>query len=176
MMTRNPVRPARTLLAAVALLCLPGPAGAAEEWGIENEKVVQLTGKVVDLACELNKICPPDCGAGKHQLGLLTTEGKLHPAAKSAADFAGTTVDLAPLCGKTIQIDGLLIENPAAKLLMVQAWRLTPSDPWTKAVAFSTEWVKRNGPADEWFRKDAEVKKVIDANGVFGIKGLTAKP
>ena len=162
------------LAMAVAGLVV-SPVRAAEEWGIEHEKVVTFSGKVVDLVCELRKICPADCGAGKHQLGLLTADGKLRAAVKGSTDFAGTVVDLAPLCGKTIEVDGLLIENPAITLLMVQGWRAKASDPWTKTEAFMTEWTKRNGKAEEWFRADPDAKKVIEADGPFGIKGLVAK-
>ncbi len=163
------------VIAGAAIWALVPSARAAETWGIENEKVVKLQGKVVDLACELRHDCPADCGAGKRQLGLLTSDGKLRPAVKGNADFAGTIADLAPMCGKTIEVDGLLIENPAAHILMVQAWRESSSAPWTKAEAFLTQWTKRNGVAKEWFRADPDVKKVIDENGVFGIKGLVAK-
>eukprot|EP01037_Dinobryon_pediforme_P036370 gene36370-biopygen21088 len=137
------------VIAGTAIWALAPSARAAETWGIENEKVVKLQGKVVDLACELRHDCPADCGAGERQLGLLTSDGKLRPAVKGNAEFAGTVVDLAPLCGKTIEVDGLLIENPAAHILMVQAWRETPAAAWTKAEAFLTLWTKHNSAATE---------------------------
>ena len=151
------------------------PALAADPWGIENEKVVSFPGKVVDLLCTLKYDCPPDCGGGKRQLGVLTEDGKLRAAVKSSAIFAGATVDLLPYCGKTVMVDGLLIENPAINLLMVQNLRTSGSEAWKPAEAFITKWEARNGKAEEWFRADPDVKAVIARDGVYGIRGLEPK-
>ena len=66
------------MCAAMAATTLPAPAG--EGVGADKETVVAMEAKVVDLSCELAKIRPPGCGAGRHQLGLLTADGKLRPA------------------------------------------------------------------------------------------------
>lgn len=159
---------------AIALL-MASPAQAADSWGLENERVVEIEATVVDVACTLSGDCPPNCGDGKRQLGLLTDDGTLRLAAKGGTNFAGATVDLLPHCGKKVFADGLLIENPAMTIMMVQNLRLSKSEPLQPTNAFAKEWKKAHGEADEWYRADPLVKKVIEADGVFGIKGLEPK-
>ena len=81
---------ARTMpvLATLAALAAP-PTHAADSWGLENERTLEVTGKVVDLLCALAGDCPAGCGAGKRQLGILTAEGRLLPAVKGTVFFAG---------------------------------------------------------------------------------------
>ena len=167
----------RTFIIASAFAALAGaPASAADGWGIEHEKIVEITGRVVDIACTLKADCPPDCGAGTRQLGLLTPDGKLRAVVKGPVEFAGPVRDLAPFCGKTVQIDGLLIENPAINIVMVQNMRERADQPWTRAEAFSKDWEKANGKAEEWYREDKLVKQVIGEDGVYGVKGLVPPP
>ena len=59
-------------LLSALLLAIAGPTLAAEPWGLENEKVVQIEGEVVDLACAVAGDCVAGCGGGKRQLGLVT--------------------------------------------------------------------------------------------------------
>ena len=150
-------------------------AHAADGWGIDKEKAVQLEVTVVDLTCALGKECPPQCGGGKHQLGILTTDGQLIPAVKSSTLFAGAVVDLLPYCGQKVFVDGLVIENPAMTLFFVQNLRERPDEKWRPAEAFEKQWMAANGKADEWFRADPLVKKIIADDGVLGIKGLEPK-
>lgn len=164
----------RTILALTAAFA-PSPAFAADSWGLPNETVVEIEAKVVDVACTLTGDCPDNCGGGKRQLGLLTPDGKLRLAAKGAVNFAGAVPDLLPHCGKTVFADGLLIENPAMTIFMVQNLRLSKDEDLKPATAFRTEWTAKHGKADEWYRVDPLVKKVIEADGVFGIKGLEPK-
>ena len=152
------------------------PARAADAWGIEHEKVVEITGRVVDLACTLKGDCPPECGAGKRQLGLLTPDGKLRAVVKGPVEFAGPVRDLMRYCGKTVQVDGLLIENPAIHIVMLQNIRERPDQPYVKAEQFAKDWETANGKAEEWYRDDRIVKDVIGADGVYGIKGLVPPP
>lgn len=161
--------------AALPLL-LATPALAADGWGIEHEELVTLDGTVVDLLCTLKGDCAPDCGGGKRQLGLLTGDGKLLAAAKGNVFFAGAAVDLAPLCGQTITVDGLLIANPAMSLLFIQNLKTAADAELKPADGFITEWTAKNGAADEWFRADPQVKATIEANGVLGIPGLAVAP
>lgn len=157
-------------------MVIAAPAWAADGWGIPNEKEVEIEATVVDIACTLKGDCPANCGDGKRQLGLLTPDGKLRLAAKGATNFAGAVHDLLPHCGKVVFADGLLIENPALTIFMVQNLRLSKDEPLKPATAFQTDWTKAHGEADEWYRADPNVEKVIEADGVFGIKGLEAKP
>ena len=167
----------RILLASAALAAfVSSPLRAAEAWGIEHEKVVEITGKVVDLVCALKGDCPPDCGAGKRQLGLLTPDNKLRAVVKGPVEFAGPVHDLKRWCGKTVQVDGLLVENPAITIVQIQNIRESAEKPWAKALAFEEDWQAANGKAEEWYREDKLVKQVIGADGVFGIKGLNPPP
>ena len=165
-----------TLAAFVALMTAP-IAKAGEGLGVDNETVVSFEAKVVDLACELGGACPANCGDGKHQLGLLTKDGKLRPAIKSATNFAGPVNDLLPFCGKTISVDGLLVANPKLTMYFVQGIRPAASTgEFAPTDAFEKRWVAAHGPSDEWFRNDPLVKSIIAENGVLGIKGLVPKP
>ena len=153
------------------LAAIPG-ARAADEWGIDNEKAAQFSAKVVDVACALKGDCPENCGGGTRQLGLLTADGKLRVAVKGNTDFAGAVHDLLPYCGRTIEVDGLLIENPAITLYMAQRVREAPDKPWVKTTAFARDWEAAHGKPKQWFREDPLVKEVIAEDGVLGIKGL----
>jgi hypothetical protein len=163
----------RTLLTAVLALTLPAGAGfAAEPWNLPGEKELVVEGKVVDLLCELAGDCPPGCGEGSRQLGLLTAEGRLIPAIKGNVLFAGPVLDLLPFCGRTVQADGLLIENPQMPVYFVQALRERADRPWQPADAFMTAWTAANGEAPEWQRADPLVRDVIARKGKLGVPGL----
>jgi hypothetical protein len=163
--------PHRPILVALALLAAPA-AEAADSWGLENEKALELRGKVVDLLCELAGDCPAGCGQGKRQLGILTAEGRLVPAAKGNVFFAGAVPDLLPMCGREVHADGLLIENPAMTVYFVQYLKPAPDAQFMPADAFLAGWTARHGEAEEWWRADPTVKAVIEKNGVLGIPGL----
>jgi hypothetical protein len=107
-------------LTALALLFSPA-AFAAESIGGQHEKITEISGRVVDLLCELTKSCAPDCGGGKRQMGLVLADGRLVAVIKGPADFGGALADIAPLCGKTVTLDGILFENPKMALYQVQS-------------------------------------------------------
>lgn len=161
-------------LAALLSLCV-SPVQAGDSWGLEHETVVQADVTIVDLTCEIGKQCAANCGDGKHQLGLKFSDGKIYPAIKSITPFAGLTVDLLPFCGKTVTVDGLQIDNPAMRMFAVQRLRSDANSPWVDSDAYGKKSAAKNGPADEWYRIDPDVKAEIEAGGVFGIKGLQAK-
>ncbi len=162
-----------TRLCALLAVWIGSPiANAADAWNLDKEKLVQFQAKVVDLACALGKTCPPDCGAGKRQLGLLTADGKLLPAAKGATPFAGAVANLLPYCGKSVMVDGLLIEKPEMTLFFVQYLRERADEPWKPAEAFQAQWTAKHGEAAEWFRADPLVKETVADDGILGIKGL----
>lgn len=163
-----PALPLLTVLAA-------GAAPAAEPWNIPHESAQVLKGRVVDALCHLKGQCAPDCGGGKRQLGLLLPDGRFRLVAKSNVDFAGAIRDLIGYCGREIEADGLLVENPAVTLFFIQAVRESPSQPWNPAVRFKADWEARNGAAPEWWRSDPEANRIIAADGPFGIKGLAPK-
>lgn len=164
------------ILLMAMLVLVSGPAQAAREWGIEGEEIAQFEAKAVDVLCELTGDCPPDCGAGRRQMGLLTDDGTLYLAVKSNTLFAGAVLDLLPWCGKRVEVDGLLIKARPLTFYMVQRLRAPGDADWTNARAFSDAWIARNNEknARNWFRRDPLVKSVIDRYGPLGIPG--AKP
>jgi hypothetical protein len=175
-MRTNQFRRARAMAVAAALAALSAlPARAADPWGLANEKPLSFRAKVVDLLCPLTGDCPADCGAGKRQMGLLTEEGVLRAAVKGNVEFAGPVADLVPYCGRTIEVDGLLIDDPRIPLYFVQAIRTDPSQPWQPTEAFRSQWSAAHGDPQDWMRKDPQVKAIIAKDGVFGIPGLRSK-
>jgi len=163
-----------SIVSAALLTFMTLPAQAAEEWGIDHEKVTRTDGKVVDLLCEVTGDCTKSCGAGKRQLGLLTDDGRLIPVVKNFEPFAGATAELIQSCGKRVSLDGLLIEDPLMPLFVVQFKKPLPDGKWSRANWFGKEWSKANGgkAAGQWFRMDPQVKAVLKKDGVFGIPGL----
>lgn len=150
---------------------------AAEPWGIPHEKPLVLKGRVVDALCHLKGRCAPDCGAGKRQLGLVQADGTYRLIAKGNVDFAAAVPDLIGFCGKEIEADGLLIENPAITLFFVQGVRAAgDTAPFVPAERFKAEWEARNGKAEEWWRADPQANRIIAEDGPLGIKGLLPKP
>jgi len=148
------------------------PLHAAELWNIPHERSQTIKGIVVDLLCALKQDCPHACGHGRRQLGLLQEDGKLRFIAKGNIDFAGAVPDLQPYCGKQVELDGLLIENPAVTLFFVQGLRTDANAGFTPTDAFLKAWSARNGKSDEWWRKDPVARQLIDEDGPFGIRGL----
>lgn len=165
-----------SLLTLAAAVLWSSHAHAGDSWGLENEKVVQADVTVVDLLCEISsKQCVKNCGDGKRQLGLKFANGQIYPALKSITPFAGLTVDLLPYCGKTVTVDGLQVDNPAMHMFAVQRLRADANSPWIDSDAYGKQSVAKNGPAEEWYRIEPDVTSRIEANGVFGIKGLQVK-
>ena len=161
----------------IATLAAASPALAAEPWGIPDERPLVLKGRVVDALCHLKSRCAPDCGAGRRQLGVVTADGTYRLIAKGNVDFAAAVPDLIAFCGREIEADGLLIENPAVTLFFVQGVRASGStEPFVPAERFKAEWEARNGKAEEWWRADPEANRIIAEDGPLGIKGLMPKP
>lgn len=150
-------------------------ARAADPWGLANEKVATFRAKVVDALCGVTGDCPKDCGAGRRQMALLTQDGTLRLAVKGAFDFAGPVTDLVPYCGREIEVDGLLIEDPRIPMMFVQQVRVNPGDPWIPTDSFGREWSAKHGDNQDWVRKDPTVREIIAKDGVFGIPGLRSK-
>lgn len=159
-----------------ACLLMPAAASAAEKLGILEEQVLTTKARVVDLACELTKSCPPDCGGGKRQLGLITPDGKLLVAAKSYAIFMGATADLLPFCGKEIWVDGLTTSQFNTTVYMVQRLKAKETDEWQDADKTLRNWAAAHHVApdskeasEEWFRHDETVDKAVATRGKLGV-------
>jgi hypothetical protein len=177
------------LIIAVALL-VASPALAegefaagskAKSWNLLGQENALFEGKIVDALCALTGDCPDDCGAGKRQMGIIrSADGRFLLANKNGQPaFTGATVDLAPYCGQTVEVDGLLVGDPevtpgitGAKLFQVQTVRVAGEETAKKTNLWTKDWAKRNadvGGKGPWFRRDPKVGAEIEANGRLGL-------
>lgn len=165
---------------AILILTLAGagwtvPATAAESWGLPGEEKARFEATVVDARCELTGDCPADCGGGKRQLGLLTASGELILPLKNTVPFAGTTGELQEFCGKRIVADGLFATNRGVRVFALQFLREAPDGDWRRANRWLNRWAEENSvapdspEAQQWFRHDPAVKRVIGRNGKLGV-------
>lgn len=151
---------------------------AASKWGIDGEAEASFVAEVVDVLCVLTGDCPADCGGGRRQLGLKRTDGSVILSVKSNTLFAGSVLDLAPFCGRQIEVDGLLITRPGIVIYMLQRLRRPGDETWTDATAFARDWAARHGEdkVKKWFRKDPEVRSVISEFGKVGRPDIMPPP
>lgn len=161
------------MLVGAALAFSANTVQAAEEWGLEGEKIARFPAKVVDIACELTGDCPKNCGDGKRQLGLIDEQGKLHLVIKNKDIFAGAVNDLLPFCGQRITVDGLLIANKHMPMFQIQFKRPAPEgkEPgkWSGATWFTRDWAKKHGKdGEQWFRHDPRVAAEVSKNSALG--------
>ncbi|MFT6024229.1 MAG: hypothetical protein ACI9PY_002354 [Ascidiaceihabitans sp.] len=148
----------------------------ARSWNLYAEVPATFEAKVVDVMCTLTGNCPDNCGDGTRQLGLIRTADDVMvlPLKNNQPAFTGAATDLAPYCGQTVQVDGLLIEDEdlnASNIYLVQRIK-TAGGEWTKASQATKVWAKRfpeaagKGP---WFRRDPRVKEIIGREGYLGL-------
>ena len=178
----------RIILAIVLLAASPALAegefaagSKAKSWDLSGQENALFEGKVVDALCALTGDCPADCGAGKRQMGIIrAADGRFLLANKNGQPaFSGAAVDLAPYCGQTVEVDGLLVGDPeitpglgTAKLFQVQTIRAAGADKSVKTNLWTKDWAKRNadvGGKGPWFRRDPNVAAQIEANGRLGL-------
>jgi len=168
----------RAILSTIVLmaaLAVTGTAQAAQSWGLPNEEEVRFEATVVDMLCELTGDCPAECGAGKRQLGLLMDDGKLILPLKNQVAFAGAVDELVDFCGKRVVVDGLFSTNRGHKIFALQFVREAPDGKWQRANRFQPNWAAANGvdpkskAAQQWFRNDPRVKKLIKEQGKLGL-------
>jgi hypothetical protein len=169
--------------AAIALFAAPALAAdfsegsQAKEWGLLGEEKATFDAKVVDVLCELTGDCPANCDDGKRQLGLVRVADNalVLPLKNGQAAFSGAATDLAPYCGQTVGVDGVLVgdeDYTPTKYYMVQLIRPEGSADWVKATQWTKEWAKRNPEAKgkgPWFRRDPRIKAMIEADGYLGL-------
>ena len=162
-------------LYAALITCLSLPASAADGMGTPYEKPLEITGVIVDVVCELTGSCPANCGAGKRQLGVKTADGALTPIVKGVTIFANSIDTILPSCGKTLMLDGLLIDNPQMRVYHAQRVKENLGDTWRMTDDFDALFQQKFGKTDEWFRKEPRVAAEIADTGALGIKGLEIK-
>lgn len=171
------------LASALALVAAPLAAqdfsegSEAKSWNLYAEKPATFEAKVVDVACELTGQCVADCGAGTRQIGLLRSADNVLVLAmkNNQPNFMGAARDLAPYCNQTVQVDGLLIDDPdlgAQNVYLVQRIKPEGSDDWAKANKASKLWTEDHPEAagkGPWFRRDPRVKAIIAEEGYLGL-------
>lgn len=150
----------------------------ANPWGLYAEQPARFEARVVDVLCEIAGDCPEDCGDGTHQLGLLRTadDALVLPNKNDQPLFTGAVVELRPFCGRDVEVDGLLIEDPdlgARNVYLVQRIREVGDGDWTAADRWTEAWAEANPDAAQgdapWFRRDPRVSAMIEADGYLGI-------
>lgn len=172
-----------TCLGATALYTSPMLAqdfsqnSTAKSWNLYSEQKAFFKAKVVDPLCTLAGDCPENCGNGKRQLALLRQDDDVMvlPLKNSQAAFTGAANELLPFCGKNVEVDGLLLDDPdisAKNLYMIQKIRVQGDKKWIKANRKTKDWAKANPDAKgkgPWFRRDPRVKAEIAREGYLGL-------
>ena len=170
---------------ATALALMASPLAAqdfsegsnARSWNLYAEVPATFEAKVVDVACEIAGQCTPDCGGGARQMGLLRSADNVLVLVmkNSQPNFMGGARDLALYCNQTVEVDGLLIDDPdlnAKNIYLVQRIKPEGSEEWVKTNKGSKLWAadhpeaKGKGP---WFRRDPRVKEIIAEEGYLGL-------
>lgn len=165
------------LLAAFVLILAPhGAAHAAKGWGLDGEQEASFDATVVDVLCELTGDCPPNCGEGDRQLGVVREDGTLLLVVKGATLFANAVKDLLPYCGQSLTVDGLVIENEYMQMFFPQFIR-PPGGMFTKTNRFSKDfkasYPDKKGP---WWKGHPQVLEKLERTGILGIPGLEPEP
>ncbi|GIT89658.1 hypothetical protein JANAI62_08570 [Jannaschia pagri] len=148
----------------------------ARSWNLYAEVPARFTATVTDPLCELAGQCTPDCGGGRQQLVLLReADGAMvFPLKNGQPAFTGAAVELAPFCGQTVEVDGLMIDDPeigAVNVYLVQ--RIRPEGgEWRRANQWTKDWATRHPEAagdGPWFRRDPRVLSEIEREGYLGL-------
>ena len=163
------------MLAALLIGAWAGSAAAAESWGLPDEEKTRFEAVVVDALCELTGDCPAQCGGGKRQLGLLNDAGALILPLKNTVPFAGAAGELQEFCGRRVTADGLFSTNRGVRVFVLQFVREAPDGKWRRADRWLDAWAAARGvaadseTANQWFRNDAAVTRIITRDGKLGI-------
>lgn len=177
-----------TAMAAAVAMALPAAGmaqdfsagSAAQSWGLTGERPARFEARVTDAVCALTGDCPADCGAGLRQMVLIRqADGVMVLAMKNIQPiFTGATVDLAPYCGQTVTVDGLLVGDAAqtrgGQLMQVQIVAPAGGEP-ARTDRWLDDWRQANPDAaeGEWFRNDPRITERIAREGYLGL-GLEA--
>ena len=175
----------------VAALLIAAPAAAqdgfdpyafeegseARSWNLYAEVPARFEARVVDILCEIAGDCPPDCGGGDRQLGLLrAADGALTFPNKNAQPlFTGAPVELQPFCGQDVEVDGLLLEDPdlgARNVYLVQRIRAVGDEEWIEATRWTDAWEEAHPDAageGPWYRRSPRVNAMIAEGGYLGL-------
>jgi len=178
MRTLSTVLAALLVLAAFLPMAHSDQAVAAESqaksWNLSGEVKARFEAKVVDILCELAGDCVDACGGGERHLGLLKPDGTLILAAKNIqAIFSGSAVDLAPYCGKQVEVDGLMVGEGGPQIYQVQWIKEVGAESFNKTNLWSKQWDAENPDMKDvkepWFRKDKRIKARLEEDGYLGL-------
>jgi hypothetical protein len=177
--------PANTLKIAAAVLCLASPSVAqdfsagseAKSWKLYSEVPARFDATVVDVLCTITGDCPADCGGGTRQLALLRTADDVlvFPMKNNQPAFTGAANELQPFCGKAVEVDGLMLNDPeigAQNAYLIQTIREAGATEWIKANRWTKDWEAAHPEAageGPWFNRDPRVQAEIATNGYFGL-------
>lgn len=170
---------------ALAILGLATPLSAqdfsegstARSWNLYAEQPAFFEAQVVDPLCTLTGDCAENCGDGRRQLALLrmSDDVLVFPLKNSQPAFTGAAEELLPFCGQTVEVDGLLIDDPdlnAKNIYLIQKIRPSGAEEWTRANSWTKKWAakypaaKGKGP---WFRRDPRINAEIEREGYLGL-------
>lgn len=164
---------------ALFMSCLFIPMAKAAEsqaksWNLTGEVMERFEAKVVDVLCELAGDCVENCGGGSRHLGMLKTDGKLIMAIKNTQPiFSGVAADLAPYCGKQVEVDGLMVGEGGPRFYQIQLIREVGAEKFSKTNLWSKKWNAANPDLQKikgpWFRKDKRIEAQIKRNGYLGL-------
>ncbi len=173
----------KRILAIAAVLATPATAqdfsegSEAKTWNLYAEQPARFEATVVDPLCLFTGDCPENCGDGARQLALLRTadDALVLPLKNSQPAFTGAANELQPFCGKAVEVDGLMIDDPdlnAKNIYLVQKIREVGAAEWTRANRWTKDWAEANPEAagkGPWFRRDPRVKAEIAREGYLGL-------
>ncbi|MHA6325102.1 hypothetical protein [Roseivivax sp. CAU 1753] len=169
------------LIAAPAFAQDFSEGSEAQSWNLYGEQKARFEAEVVDPICILTGACDDACAPGRQSALLRSADDVLvMPLKNGQPVFSGAAADLAPFCGQSVEVDGLMIENPengATRVYQVQRIRTLPGGDWMPADRFTRDWAKANPDAagdGPWFRRDPRVKARIAAQGWTGL-GVAAE-
>lgn len=148
----------------------------AKTWGLAAEHPARFKAKVVDMLCEVAGDCERECGKNR-QLGLLRVADSIliYPTKNNQPVFSGAAFDLGPYCGKQVDVDGLMLNDPGfnlQNLYMVQRIREKDSFNWVSATGWVDNWRKEHPDAKgkgSWFRLDPDINARLQATGYLGL-------
>jgi hypothetical protein len=173
----------KRIISLLAILATPAMAqdfsegSEARSWNLYAESPARFEAEVVDMLCTVTGDCANQCATGR-QLGLLrAADGVLvFPNKNNQTGFQGAAVDLHAFCGKTVEVDGLIIEDEdipgATNIYQVQLIREVGAEEFTKANTWSKNWAKLHPEAKgkgPWFRRDPRVNAQIAESGFLGL-------
>lgn len=148
----------------------------AKAWGLPAEHRARFKAKVVDMLCEIAGDCERECGKNR-QLGLLRREDNvlIYPNKNNQPVFSSAVVDLLPYCGKQIDVDGLILDDPGFNLkniYLVQKIRAEGDLKWVSATGWVDNWRKEHPGVKgkgSWFRLDPDINSRLMATGYLGL-------